>query len=391
MFCQKCGKELIEGSVFCNSCGHPVQIQGEVTNAESTVPQNNTTNKTTAIKRSKPWYKRWWIWVIAAAVLLFILAAIGSCDSESNGAFDVTTVDSGASSQPQASTAPKNLYPDEILYNGVPISKIFQTNEQEVYNLLGAPTKMQNDTYLWYQTTDGDESTGIELFYNQQGHLNNITADSMAKLSFNGTPLSGKTRAELIEILGKPNSEFEPSIPDPSCMIWEYPDYSVEMLIESLNSEDIPYGARFSNEDSKTFTADGDIGKRKTYNDDVFGNMAVTLENVEFTDCILDTDGKSYLYPDNGCVFLYITVSVENIGTKSGSLLIGWNKVVFDNSYEFTQYGADDLPNSILPMTSPVTGHIVFEVPTNVSESDKSLVLNFGDGYGNNLLSYVLR
>lgn len=46
---------------------------------------------------------------------------------------------------------------------------------------------------------------------------------------------------------------------------------------------------------------------------------------------------------------------------------------------------------SILPMTSPVTGHIVFEVPTNVSESDKSLVLNFGDGYGNNLLSYVLR
>lgn len=247
MFCQKCGKELIEGSVFCNSCGHPVQIQGEATNAASTVPQNNTTNKTTAIKRSKPWYKRWWIWVIAAAVLLFILAAIGSCDSESNGAFDVTTVDSGASSQPKASTAPKNLYSDEILYNGIPISKIFQTNEQEVYNLLGAPTKMQNDTYLWYQTTDGDESTGIELFYNQQGHLNNIIADSMAKLSFNGTPLSGKTRAELIEILGKPNSEFEPSIPDPGCMIWEYPDYSVEMLIESLKSEDIPYGARFSN------------------------------------------------------------------------------------------------------------------------------------------------
>lgn len=162
MFCQKCGKELIEGSVFCNSCGHPVQIQGEVTNAASTVP-SNITNKTTTIKRSKPWYKRWWIWIIAAAVLLFILAAIGSGDSESNGAFNVTTVDSGASSQPQASTKPKNLYPDEILYNGVPISKIFQTNEQEVYNLLGAPTEMQNDTYLWYQTTDGDESTGIEL------------------------------------------------------------------------------------------------------------------------------------------------------------------------------------------------------------------------------------
>lgn len=76
MFCHKCGKELIEGSVFCNSCGHPVQIQGEATNAESTVPQNNITNTNTIVKRSKPWYKRWWIWVIAAVIVIIASVTI---------------------------------------------------------------------------------------------------------------------------------------------------------------------------------------------------------------------------------------------------------------------------------------------------------------------------
>lgn len=76
MFCQKCGKELIEGSVFCPSCGNPVQIQGEATNAESTVLQKNITNTNTAVKRSKPWYKRWWIWIIAAVIVIIASVTI---------------------------------------------------------------------------------------------------------------------------------------------------------------------------------------------------------------------------------------------------------------------------------------------------------------------------
>lgn len=252
MFCQKCGKELIEGSVFCNSCGHPVQIQGEVTNAESTVPQNNTTNKTTAIKRSKPWYKRWWIWVIAAAVLLFILAAIGSCDSESNGAFDVTTVDSGASSQPQASTAPKNLYPDEILYNGIPISQIFQTQAQDIRNLLGEPTHVEdgeNASYC-YGTIEGTDGSEIWLNYNQQGHLNEINAYGLSKFTFNGTSLDGKTHAELSEILGEPDAESDPTSSRAEYyMNWQYSDYTVDMLMQSSNPEEVPFNTTFTNKD----------------------------------------------------------------------------------------------------------------------------------------------
>lgn len=389
MFCQKCGKELIEGAVFCNSCGNPVQIQGEVTNAASTVPQNNIPNKATAIKHSKPWYKRWWVWVIAAAVLFIILAAIGSCDVDSGGGVIITTVDSGASSQPKASTAPKNPYPDEILYNGVPISQIFQTKAEDISKLIGEPfdTKGFDEAYF-YEPIEGSEGAQVCLSYNLEGHLNEISAYDMSNFSFNGASLGGKTRAELAEILGASNDGAGPNkVGIVYVMNWQYSNYSVEVQME----DNILLSATFTNNGGKTFVPDGDIGKRKIYDDDVFGNMAVTLEHVEFIDCILDTDGKSYLYPDDGCVFMYITVSVENIGNKSGSLMRGWNKVVFDNSYEFNESWFTDLPNTIMPLTSPVTGHIVFEVPTNVSESDKSLILNFGDGSGKNALSYVLR
>lgn len=389
MFCQKCGKELVEGLVFCGSCGAPVQIQGEATNAESTVLQKNITNTSAAARRSKPWYKRWWIWVIAAVVVLFILAAIGSGDSETalsqtytneaegisfkyqstwkmvpdtsldeyydesetedivvlfengqkdqqdyslleiqkiptnkegiDGIFSAaesdfaeafsegTTIDllsdisldgvparmlvytmdkeeccrryyyavgntmymidflypaSEAESlgkifdaimKSYKITAPENPYPDEILYDGVPISQIFQTKAQDIRDLLGEPAYIEDGEAAVYRygVVAGEGSMAC-LNYNQDGHLNEINAYGFDRFTFNGTPLSGKSRAELAEILGEPDGESGPGNSKAEySMNWQYSDYSVEMLINSTNPEpeEVPFTATFRNKD----------------------------------------------------------------------------------------------------------------------------------------------
>lgn len=135
------------------------------------------------------------------------------------------------------------------------------------------------------------------------------------------------------------------------------------------------------------------IGKTQSY-DNEWGNMAVTLNSVEFVDYLESTRTGDPVYPDEGCVFLRVVLTVENIGTENGSLMSGWNTIVYDNEYTFSEsYFAEfyEFPSTIRPLTAPVTGPLLFMVPTDVAESNKSLILNFGDGFGNAVISYVLR
>lgn len=164
------------------------------------------------------------------------------------------------------------------------------------------------------------------------------------------------------------------------------------------------YGDAASNGDSPStgldsrgetgFSSDTTMsGKTQSY-DNEWGNMAVTLNSVEFVDYLESTRTGDPVYPDEGCVFLRVVLTVENIGTENGSLMSGWNTIVYDNEYTFSEsYFAEfyEFPSTIRPLTAPVTGPLLFMVPTDVAESNKSLVLNFGDGFGNAVISYVLR
>lgn len=335
MFCQKCGKELIEGSVFCNSCGHPVQIQGEATNSESTVPQNNITN--TVVKRSKPWYKRWWIWVIAAAVLFILLASLGSCDVDSGGGVIITTVDSGASSQPKESTAPKNQYPDEILYNGVPISQIFQTKAEDISKLIGEPfdTKGFDEAYF-YEPIEGSDGAQVCLSYNLEGHLNEISAYDMSNFSFNGASLGGKTRAELAEILGASNDGAGPNkVGIVYFMNWQYSNYSVEVQME----DNVLLSATFTNKDYRP-DADVDTSKmidenfewveQPTMHIDYIGSgldqmrMGGTISGI-----IKNTTGKTF-----GFVMISFTLYDSN-GNQVGTADATINNLAGGNTWKF--------------------------------------------------------
>ena len=79
------------------------------------------------------------------------------------------------------------------------------------------------------------------------------------------------------------------------------------------------------------------IGEAQSY-DNEYGNIEVTLNYAAFTDKLENTLLGGYTYPDEGNVFLWADVTVNNIGTEKGSLLTAWNTLVFDGAYEFEHY-----------------------------------------------------
>lgn len=132
------------------------------------------------------------------------------------------------------------------------------------------------------------------------------------------------------------------------------------------------------------------IGETQSY-DNEYGNIEVTLNYAAFTDKLENTLLGGYVYPDEGNVFLWVDVTVNNIGTEKGSLLTAWNTLVFDGAYELEHHTTVGDVVDINPLTAPTDGGLVFMVPTSVMESDKSLVLNINDGGGDVVLSYVIR
>lgn len=162
-------------------------------------------------------------------------------------------------------------------------------------------------------------------------------------------------------------------------------------LLEAVYNGDSPSKELDSQSNPNSVSDQLVIGETQSY-DNEFGNMEVTLDYIQFTDRLENTWAGAYTYPDEGSVFLLAFVTVKNIGTEKGSLLTAWNTLIFDGEYEFEHYTTiGDSLMDINPLTSPITGTLVFMVPTSVMESDKSLVLNINDGGGKAVISYVIR
>jgi|GEM_PF-1752518 hypothetical protein len=83
MYCPKCGQQQSDNAKFCNNCGKvlqaqqpPIQNQPAVTATPVSPPPINQIPVQPAPKRRKPWYKRWWIWVIIGFFGTAVLSGI---------------------------------------------------------------------------------------------------------------------------------------------------------------------------------------------------------------------------------------------------------------------------------------------------------------------------
>lgn len=86
MNCNVCG--TVYDGKFCPNCGAPAVAEGS--NSSEQVVMNQTKTKV-----KKPFYKKWWFWVIIAVI---IIGAIGSSGNETDTSSD-TGVDTSVSSQ----------------------------------------------------------------------------------------------------------------------------------------------------------------------------------------------------------------------------------------------------------------------------------------------------
>lgn len=132
------------------------------------------------------------------------------------------------------------------------------------------------------------------------------------------------------------------------------------------------------------------IGETQSY-DDAYGNIEVTLNYAAFAGKLENTLLGGYIYPDAGNVFLWADIAVKNIGTKDGYFTAS-NTLVYDGTYEFQSYNLEgDLLSNIAPLAAPTEGALIFEVPTSVMESEKSLVLNINETGDNAAISFTIR
>lgn len=76
MFCKNCGKEIEPGAKFCKECGAPVEAPAQPQAGPEIIPEVKPK------KAKKPFYKRWWFWVIVA---ILVLGSCGQSGSKTNG------------------------------------------------------------------------------------------------------------------------------------------------------------------------------------------------------------------------------------------------------------------------------------------------------------------
>lgn len=88
MFCPNCGKEQIDGAKFCQNCGTSIQIQTDVKpNIVQVSPEQAPKNEPVSYQPKilkKPWYTKWWIWVLMGVGTIILFVIIGSVGNNKN-------------------------------------------------------------------------------------------------------------------------------------------------------------------------------------------------------------------------------------------------------------------------------------------------------------------
>ena len=404
MFCHKCGAQLVEGAAFCPKCGtkavhtdddqQPMNTATpivELQQADAEVPPiaENTkrTPKASDGLRKVAIIGRVLMW--GALLLLFLHLPISPAILVAGVAIGIILSAIGAK-RPLGLSKIIELVVAVILLVVVGFSTLSSDGTGDKYVQL-----VKSGTLDGYpQMTVGEAFDG---FLSDPKWESGLSDDNVRFVNVKGGALYFGEEAELAVqfiIVDEKEGSFQYN----ACEVDGTPQNNLVFwgLLETIYGDSASGGDSSSkgldSRDEPDFISDKiTIGEAQSY-DNEFGNIEVTLNYAAFTDKLDNTLLEGYIYPDEGNVFLWADITVKNIGTENGDLITAWNTVVYDGTYEFRSHRAVGDPlTSIAPLTAPTEGAIIFEVPSSIMESDKSLVLNINDGGGKVVLSYVIR
>lgn len=128
-------------------------------------------------------------------------------------------------------------------------------------------------------------------------------------------------------------------------------------------------------------------------------DWSINVSDVKIVDSIAGSLG-SFSPKEEGNTYLQVFVTVDNIGKTADSFLpsfaIGDDviaKVLYSDGYEFTASNllgyTNDLHDSSINPLSSKTGEIVYEIPSQVADSEEALLLQFSSG--NESVTFNLR
>lgn len=402
MFCHKCGAQIAEGAAFCQKCGTKVvhtddaqqptdtttpivepQSAGAVDpmNVEDT-PSNHAPKENNGLRKAATIGSiLMWGSLALLALTSFLHLPIPPAIPVAGAAIGIILSTLGAK-RPWGLSKILELVSAVVLLVIVVVFTLSSGGTGDKYVQL-----VRDGTLAAYpQMTVGEAFNG----FLSNPKWESIRSDDESRfVNVTGGIIYDDEEAEIVVqfIVDEENESFQyyaceiNNIPQNDLVVWG--------LFETIYGDPSSMGSDAQG-DPDSVSDKITIGEAQSY-DNEYGNIEVTLNYAAFTDKLENTLLGGYTYPDEGNVFLWADVTVNNIGTEKGSLLTAWNTLVFDGAYEFEHYTTIGDVADINPLTAPTDGALVFMVPTSVMESDKSLVLNINDGGGEAVLSYVIR
>lgn len=365
VFCHKCGAKADDDAIICSNCGERLILDDTEQQVAATVQsQMNNIQPNVYQQQKKKSHKLPIILGIAAFVVVAFIAAIGLSGDEINYVATVKAHKPFAVSQNLPYTY------NEVFdkYISSPLWEVRESGKDTAYiDIKGTAKGTKNDLVITIKVAPNPDNPNGALISPYSVKTNK------------GTYIENEDAVEFI------------------LMLFSAYDQKYDTLSDYFNDSqsDSNYESDDGNilESNSNFTSNGnriEIGETNSYNND-YGNFEVTLDYVEFVDEVENELIGNYIYPEDDNIFLRAAITVKNVGTKVGQLLTAWNTIVYDNTYEFNHFSTEGNFIGIKPLSSPITGALIFEVPHSVTESDKSLVLNINDGSGEPIISYTIR
>lgn len=178
-----------------------------------------------------------------------------------------------------------------------------------------------------------------------------------------------------------------------------------ETSVTESNAAEAPTTAEESASIEETATAEETSAAGEEGAPYALGNSAdlkdwsINVTDVKIVDSIAGSLG-SFSPKEEGNTYVQVFVTVENTGKTADSFLpsfcIGDDvnaKVLYSDGYEFTASNllgyTNDLHDSTINPLSSKTGEIVYEIPSEVVNSEEPLLLQFSSG--NDTVAFNLR